>query len=239
MLRLKQLQAIQIIKQQIETVSNDILAGVVEARQIEQSITGALARMENLTAEIKEKESKYVAVKCAIPSLEIEQSQGIRVARKTGQDSQAEDVSNDTLLFRCASNHTDAYHDSLVVSWAKQLDNSARNDDGESSQRPNGAGGDDAGRETTSSTPPAPISIPPSCLYSLFLRSSRQQLVSLYFQLGELQKMQARIDKQIQRSKAQRKEVVDKITALKKDKEDLMEELTMFGEETGIQIQGL
>lgn len=51
--------------------------------------------------------------------------------------------------------------------------------------------------------------------------------------------MQARIDKQIQRSKAQREEVVDKITALKKDKEDLMEELTMFGEETGIQIQGL
>lgn len=179
-----------------------------------------------------------MVIKCALPSLEVQQAQGIGIRRDIGGDSQDEDVSNDTMLFRCASNHSDAYHDTLIVSWAKQLDNSARNGDEESSEQPNVAVDDDHGRQT-SSTPPASVSIPLSCLYALFLKSTRQQLDTIFHEVVDLHKSKARIAGATETCLTQRNQVVDKIAALKKDKEDLMEELTTFGEEAGIQVQGL
>lgn len=234
-LRQRQLHAVHFLKLEIETVSDKVLAKEEEVRLLEESISNNSARIEEVGTEIANKEKTYAAVKRSIPTLEKHQAHGVDITRDSGGDCQDDDLARNTLLFRCVSDHTDAYHETLVMGWAKHIDGSARNGEKESSE-PNGDHNHDHGRNNI---PAISLTIPPSCLYALFLRSSRQQLTTLLRQLADLNGVKERLANENQASLVKKDELVSKIVGLKKDREDLMEELTKFGEEAGIQVQGL
>lgn len=216
-LREKQLHAVNFLKLEIETAAKNIVAEEEANKQFEVAASDVSARMKQVNTKISTKENELTALEKTVPSLEAP-AQEPRIQSDDMEEgdanaSRSDDVLTHTLLFRCASDHSDEHHENLVTAWAKRLD-----------------GNSNAANSVT---------IPPPCLYALFLRSVRQQITTIRRELTDLKESKAQIAGEIQALSMQQDKMAGILTALKKEKDDLMEELTKFGEEAGIQVQGL